>query len=196
MQRRGRQALPGRVACVLAQGFEDSEFQLPCDALVRAGFEVDVIAAEDGKPLEGKAGKVRVKPNQHINKMPPVESYDALLIPGGHSPDFLRADPRFVKLVKAFETLQRPIFAICHGPQLLLTAGLVHEGRTLTAWRTVQGDLRYTGATVKDEPLVVDGTWVTSREPGDLPQFCRAMVQILEGVFPTREEDRAGALIQ
>jgi protease I len=175
-----------RVACLLAQDFEDSEFQVPYNALVDKGVEVDVIAAEDGKPLDGKKRHVRVKPNLHINKAAP-EAYDALFIPGGYSPDILRADPRFVKFVRHFASLDRPIFAVCHGPQLLLSAGLVGQGRTLTAWKTVQGDLRYTGATVKDEPVVVDNGWVTSRQPDDLPQFCETLLKVLEQTFPEEE---------
>src|SRR5207245_2121620 len=92
-------------------------------------------------------------------------------LPGGHSPDRLRADERMVDFVRAFR--DRPIFAICHGPQLLITANLV-RGRTLTAWKTVQVDLRNAGAVVPDREVVVDANLVTSRSPADLEAFVGA----------------------
>ena len=107
-----------------------------------------------------------------------AEDYVALFIPGGHSPDHLRIDRRFVELTKAFDARQKPIAAVCHGPQLLITAGLV-KGRTLTAWPTIQEDLRQLGANVKDEPVVVDRNWITSRKPDDLRAFSDAILDRL-----------------
>jgi protease I len=80
--------------------------------------------------------------------------------------------------VKEFDATKKPLAAVCHGPQLLISAGLV-KGRTLTAWKTIQEDLRQIGASVKDEPVVRDGNWITSRQPGDLQQFSDAVVQAL-----------------
>jgi protease I len=168
----------GKVACVLSNGFEDSEFREPVDALEEAGHEVEIIGAEKNQMLAGKKGKERVAVTRGIDEARP-EVYAALLVPGGHSPDQLRADPRFVAFTRAFAGLGRPLFAICHGAQLLMTAGLIGPGRTLTAWPTVQGDLKYTGAEVKDEPVVIDDSWVTSRGPADLPRFCQAIVERL-----------------
>lgn len=102
--------------------------------------------------------------------------FDLLFIPGGYSPDHLRADERFVEFVKAFDESGKWIAAVCHGPQLLLSANLV-KGRTLTAWRTVQDDLELAGANVKDEPVVIDRNWITSRHPGDLDLFSRAIIE-------------------
>jgi deglycase len=156
-----------RIACVLAEGFEDSEFKKPYDAFRDAGHEVVVIGANKGDKLAGKNGKEKTKADLGIDEAH-AEDYHALFIPGGHSPDMLRADPRFVAFTKAFA--ERPILAICHGPQLLMTAELV-KGRKLTAWKTVQGDLRGSGAEVVDEEVVVDGNLVTSRQPDDIPAF-------------------------
>jgi protease I len=166
-----------RIACVLAEGFEDSEFKKPYDAFRDAGHEVVIIGADKGKTLAGKAGKERAKVDLAIADAAP-ESFDALLIPGGHSPDQLRADDRFVQFVKAFE--HKPIFAICHGPQLLLTAEMV-RGREMTAWKTIQGDLRCAGAHVMDEAVIVDDNLVTSRQPDDIPAFVRESLALLEG---------------
>ena len=167
-----------KVACLLGDGFEDSEFRSPYEALKSAGHDVDVIGAEVGQVLKGKAGKEAVKVEKSIGSVRP-EDYGLLFIPGGYSPDHIRGDARFTDFVKAFDALKRPVAAICHGAQLMMSAGIVGKGRTLTAWQTVQKDLEYTGATVKDEPVVVDRNWVTSRKPDDLPRFNEAVLQAL-----------------
>jgi protease I len=182
-----------KVAVLLGQDFEDSEFRLPYDRLQREGHQLHVIGTKAGEELVGKQGKERVKADKGIDEVRP-EDYDALFIPGGFSPDHLRADKRFVDFVRRFDALKRPLFAICHGPQLMLSAGIVGKGHTLTAWQTVQGDLRLTGATVKDEPVVRDGHWVTSRKPDDLEQFNNAIVQLLsETEAASRAETRPQA---
>jgi protease I len=166
-----------RIACVLADDFEDSEFRVPCDAFKDAGHEVIVIGTQSKQKLEGKRGKEKVKTDLGVDDARP-EGFDALFIPGGYSPDKLRADDRFVRFVRAFA--HKPIFAICHGPQLLLTAGMV-AGRRMTAWKTVQGDLHLAGADVVDQEVVVDGNLVTSRKPEDLPAFTRESLALLSG---------------
>jgi protease I len=170
-----------KIACVLAEGFEDSEFRKPYDAFIAAGHEVEIIGSKRGETLKGKAGKEEARATAGIDQARP-EDFDALFIPGGYSPDHLRADPRFVQLTGSFVRLGRPVLAVCHGPQLLMSAEVVGKGRTLTAWSTVQGDLKYTGATVLDQPVVTDGNWVTSRQPADLPQFCQASLKLLSEV--------------
>jgi len=164
-----------KVAVLLGEGFEDSEFKVPYDRLKAEGFEVDVIGRETGEELRGKRGKVTTKATRSIADARPL-NYDALVLPGGYSPDKLRADERFVRFVKDFDATKKPLAAVCHGPQLLITAGLV-KGRTLTAWSTIQEDLRQIGARVKDEPVVKDGNWITSRKPDDLQQFSDALIQ-------------------
>jgi protease I len=164
-----------RIACLLGPGFEDSEFRVPFDRFVAAGHEVTVIGLERDAKLEGKNGKESVTADAAIDQVRPDE-FDALFIPGGHSPDVLRGDERVVRFTRAFA--QRPIFAVCHGPQLLLTAGMV-QGRTMTAWKTVQGDLLCAGATVMDREVVVDRNLVTSRKPEDLDAFARESLRLL-----------------
>jgi protease I len=178
------------IACLLGEDFEDSEFRMPYDRMKAEGHTIHVIGEKAGREVKGKKGKEHVKAEKGITDVRP-EDYDALFIPGGYSPDHLRADQRFVDFVKTFDGLRRPLLAICHAPQLMMTAGIVGRGHTLTAWKTVQGDLRCTGATVKDEPLVRDGHWLTSRQPGDLPQFCDGISAMLaEGPPATRQETR------
>lgn len=158
-----------RIACVLANGFEDSEFKKPYDAFRRAGHEVILIGLKAGEPLQGYRGKEKAKTEKDLDEVRP-DQFDALFIPGGQSPDHLRVDDRVVNFVRAFR--DKPIFAVCHGPQLLITAELV-RGRKMTAWKTVQVDLKNAGANVVDEEVIVDRNLVTSRKPEDLDAFIR-----------------------
>ena len=171
-----------KIACVLGQGFEDSEFRVPYDRLRNEGYQVDIIGVTAGEELKGYKGKEKVRAEKGVDEAR-AEEYDALLIPGGQSPDHLRADKRMVQFVKAFEEQGKLIAAVCHGPQLLIAAHLV-KGRTLTAWQTIQDDLRQIGATVKDEPVVEDKNWITSRKPADLEPFSQAIVERLEDGAP------------
>lgn len=164
-----------RIACVLGQGFEDSELKVPRDKLEAAGHEVVVIGTKKGETLEGKGGKESVTAAMAIDDARP-DAFDALFVPGGYSPDHLRADDRFVAFTKAFA--DKPILAICHGPQLLLTADVI-RGRTLTAWKTVQADLQKAGENVVDREVAVDKGLVTSRKPDDLDAFVRESLRVL-----------------
>lgn len=169
-----------RVACIVDSDFEDSELQGPCEALRRAGHEVVIVGKEAGGELVGKRGQVRVAVDVGLDTADPAD-FDALLIPGGYSPDRLRADERAVRFARAFFDRPRPVFAICHGPQLLITADVV-RGRRMTAWKTIQDDLRKLGADVVDADVVVDGLLVTSRQPSDVPAFSREAVALLQRV--------------
>ena len=173
-----------RIACLLDTDFEDSEFRKPYDALRDAGREVTIIGLEAGKELAGKKGHETVRAEKGIDQVRPVE-FDGLLIPGGYSPDHLRADARVVEFTRAFFTDERPVFAVCHGPQLLMTAGVV-KGRRMTAWKTIQDDLRCCGADVVDEEVVVDRMLVTSRQPSDLEAFSGEAVAMLDRVPAAR----------
>jgi protease I len=159
----------GRIACLLASGFEDSEFRVPYDRLRQAGYLVEIIGVRAGEKLEGEHERETATTDFGIDEVQ-VADYQGLLIPGGYSPDKLRADQRFIDFVKEFDATRRPLAAVCHGPQLLLAAEL-QRGRTLTAWKTIQSDLRQAGANVVDQEVVVDGNWITSRRPDDLPAF-------------------------
>ncbi len=173
-----------KVACVLANGFEDSEFKQPYDALREAGHEVTIVGIEAGKTLNGDKGRETAIVERSFAEVKP-EDFDALVIPGGFSPDRLRAQPPAVDFVKAFFRQKKPVMAICHGPQLFITAGTYKDHR-MTAWRTIQGDLKLLGANVVDEEVVVDRNLVTSRQPQDLPAFIREGLRLLEKVPAAR----------
>jgi protease I len=157
--------------------FEDDEFQKPYQAFRDAGQEVVVVGEQGGQELRGYGGRVTHVTEAGIDEVRPDE-FDALFVPGGYSPDHLRADPRMVDFARTMMESDKPVFAICHGPQLLLTAGAV-RGRKMTAWQTVQGDLAKAGADVVDEAVVVDRDLVTSRKPDDIPAFVPAALEKL-----------------
>lgn len=167
-----------RIACLLDEGFEDSEFRKPYQALTASGHEVVVVGFVTGADLKGKRGEERVRTDRGIADVNSGD-FDALFLPGGYSPDHLRGDARMVAFTKGFFLRERPVLAVCHGPQLLITAGVV-TGRTMTAWKTIQGDLRLAGANVLDQEVVIDGNLVTSRQPADLDAFSKASLGVLE----------------
>jgi protease I len=163
-----------KIACLVGPEFEDSELTLPMRRLEEAGHEVELLGAKGGEEVTGKRGKKTVTVDASVHERRP-DQYDALLIPGGHSPDHLRVDHDVVQFVREFGATGRPIAAVCHGPQLLIEAGLV-DGVRMTAWRSVWTDLGNAGADVVDEEVVEDGPFITSRKPDDLEAFSRALV--------------------
>lgn len=165
-----------KVAAIMTNEVEDIEYQSPHEVLVAAGHTVDLVENEAHKAIVGKHG-AEFMTDKSIDDIT-VEEYDALFIPGGFSPDQLRADVRYVNLVKDFLLADKPIFAICHGPQIMIQTGLT-KGRILTGYVTIVPDLYYAGAIVKDEPVVVDRHLVTSRTPDDLKQFNQAILKQL-----------------
>jgi protease I len=173
-----------KVACVLARGFEDSEFKQPYDALREAGHEVTIVGIEAGQQVQGDKGRETATIERSFSDVRP-DQFDALFVPGGVSPDRLRAQPAAVAFVRAFFDARKPIMAICHGPQIFITAGTYKDHR-LTAWKTIQHDLKLLGADVVDEEVVVDRNLVTSRQPQDIPAFIREGLKLLEKVPAAR----------
>ena len=167
-----------KIACVLDRGFEDSEFEKPYNAFKEAGHEVVIIGHEAGKEITGSKGRVTTKTEKGIDDVQP-EEFDALFIPGGSSPDHLRYNQKFNRFVAALMSADKATFAICHGPQLLIAADQ-YKDRTMTAWYTVQDDLKKMGAKVVDEEVHVDGNLVTSRKPDDIPAFIRESLVLLK----------------
>jgi protease I len=167
-----------KIATLMTDMFEDVEFTDPEKAFKEAGHEVVTIEKEKGKSVKGKQGDATVKIDESIDDVNPAD-FDALLLPGGFSPDQLRADDRFVKFTKHFMDEKKPVFAICHGPQLLITAKAL-EGRKATGFKSIKVDMEYAGVTYEDKEVVVCGNQlVTSRTPDDLPAFNRESLALL-----------------
>lgn len=170
--------LSKKIAVLVTDMVEDSEYTEPVHAFKEAGHEVINIEKEAGKTVKGKQGEAVITIDKGIDEVNPNE-FDVLLIPGGFSPDQLRADDRFVQFTKMFMDEKKPVFAICHGPQLLITAKAL-EGRGATGYKSIKVDMEYAGATYKDEEVVVcQEQLVTSRTPDDLPAFNRESLKLL-----------------
>lgn len=160
-----------KVAVIMTNMVEDVEYTSPVEALQNEGHEVEVIAPEAGE-IEGKQGG-KFQADKSINDASP-EDYDAILVPGGFSPDLLRADEegRFGKFAEHFLQQDKPTFAICHGPQVLIDTDLLKE-RNITSFISVRKDLENAGAKVHDKSVVVCSNLVSSRSPDDLEDFNR-----------------------
>lgn len=165
------------VAMILGPEFEDSEFRVPYDRLKEAGHDVTIIGPRAGETVEGKRGNVKARVDASPGDHAPSE-FDALVIPGGHSPDNLRTIDSVVSFVREFANSGKPVAAVCHGPQLLIEAGVV-RGRTMTSWPSVKLDLQNAGADWVDREVVHDGSFITSRKPDDLEAFSKELLSVL-----------------
>ncbi len=185
-QTQGQQLDGKRIAVIVADGFEQTEFEVPVTRFREAGATVEVLAP-DAKHLEHIEGESHGKPaagtkaDKLLSDARP-EDYDALLIPGGlKSPDTMRQSQAHLDFVKAFVSADKPIAAICHGPWLLADADAL-KGRTVTSWPAIRRDVERAGATWRDEPVVTDGKLVFSRKPADAEQFAETLIGMLAGV--------------
>lgn len=177
-----------RVAVLAADGFEQVEVTRPRKALEKEGAMVDIVSLRSGKILGMNLlvpGK-RVRVDHKVDEVS-ANDYDALLLPGGFiNPDALRQSEDALEFVRAFSRAGKPIAAICHGPWVLISAGLA-TGRRLTSWPGIRDDVTNAGGIWEDAPVVRDNTWVTSRGPHDLPQFHEAMIELFaEQEIPAR----------
>ncbi len=166
-----------RIAFVLADDYEDSEFRQPYEAVRERGHEVVVIGRSPDEEVSGKRGGDRVTIEMGSDGLDAGE-FDALVIPGGYSPDKLRTDPKIVAFVTELVESGKPVAAICHAAQLLVESEVL-DGRTLTSWPSVRKDVENAGGTWVDQELVEDGNLITSRKPDDLPAFCGALLERL-----------------
>jgi protease I len=173
----GKDKKMSKIAVIIDDWFEDSEYTEPVSEFRGKGHDIIHIGLEKGKTVKGKKQQTPVMIDQSVNQTG-ADHFDALLIPGGYSPDKLRADPGAVALVRDFMEKNKPVFSICHGPQLLISADVI-QGRTLTGFTSIIQDIKNAGATFVDEAVVTDGNLVTSRNPNDLPGFIHAALEKL-----------------
>ena len=168
-----------RIAILAEQDFEDSELIEPLKAVKEAGAQVFVVGSGSQASYKGKRGRATVKVDIDADKVR-AEDFDAIIIPGGYAPDKMRLHQPMIDLVRKAHDLGRVVAAICHGPQLLISADIV-RGRRLTSWPSVAIDLKNAGANWVDEPMVKDGNIITSRKPSDLPLFNSTIIRALGG---------------
>ncbi|OXM63085.1 type 1 glutamine amidotransferase domain-containing protein [Amycolatopsis vastitatis] len=177
-------ALQGRrVAILAADGVEQVELEKPRQAVLDEGATVELVSLDTGEiqAMNGDIDKGDRFPVDRKVADVEVGDFDALLLPGGTmNPDHLRTDPAAVKFAGDFVRAGKPVGVICHGPWTLVEADVV-RGRTLTSYPSIRTDIRNAGGTVVDEEVVVDNGLVSSRNPDDLPAFCRTVVREFAG---------------
>ena len=185
-----------KVAFIVSHEFEDVELLYPVLRLSEEGAGV-VIGICTEPPLSTRPAGIRGVVTGRFGTTVPLlvmeegrrhrtcdykelraEDFDALIIPGGFSPDFLRINSHVINLVREFHRQGKVLAAICHGPQVLISAGLL-RGKRATCYAAVRDDLINAGAEFVDEPAVRDGNIVTAQVPDTLPEFCRAIVEAL-----------------
>lgn len=161
---------------ISADNFEDTELLVPYYRLKEEGLEVDVASIRKGR-IKGLHG-YEVEAAKTLEEVNP-EDYDILILPGGRAPEVIRKEKRAIELARHFFKNNEPVSAICHGPQTLITAGLL-KGRHATCYKSVAQELKDAGAIYEDKEVVVDGNLVTSRQPADLPAFLRETMRLLK----------------
>jgi protease I len=166
-----------RIAILAEDDFEDSELMEPLRAIKDAGARVMIVGSGSKKNYKGKRGLVEVTVDTTADKVE-AGKFDAIIIPGGYAPDKMRLYQSMVDLIRKAHEAGKIIAAVCHGPQILISADIV-KGRRVTSWPSVAVDLKNAGATWVDEPVVRDGNIITSRKPADLPKFNKAIIEAL-----------------
>jgi len=164
------------VLILIDNNYEDMEALYPYYRMLEAGHSVTIVGSprgtytsKHGYPIEADKSPSEIE----------MKNFDALIIPGGQAPDRMRTKPDMVKLVKEALKKDMVIGAICHGAQMLIEAEAI-KGRKATCYISVKTDLKNAGAIYEDSPVVVDKKLVTSRHPGDLPDFCHALVNMIK----------------
>jgi protease I len=163
---------------ISADNFEDTELLVPYYRLKEEGIHVDVASMNRGK-IKGKHG-YEVAVDKTLKEVKP-EEYDILILPGGKAPEAVRKEKKAIEIARYFFDRDKPVSAICHGPQTLITAGLM-KGKHATCYKSVAPEMKEAGAIYEDREVVVDGGLVTSRQPSDLPAFLRETMKKISGL--------------
>lgn len=159
---------------ISADRFEDLELLVPYFRLKEEDIEVDVATIGDKKKIKGERG-YEVDVTKSLDDVNP-EDYDLLVLPGGRAPEAIRKDKKAIDIAKTFFEKNKLVSAICHGPQLLISAGVL-KGRHSTSYKTVSQELKDAGAIYEDKEFVVDKNYISSRQPSDLPYFLKEMMK-------------------
>ncbi|HUK37358.1 MAG TPA: type 1 glutamine amidotransferase domain-containing protein [Vicinamibacterales bacterium] len=166
-----------RIALLVEQEFEDSELTGPLEALRAAGATVVVVGPTANTDYKGKKLGTIVT-SELAAGAAKASSFDALVIPGGHAPDKMRMRHAMVDFTREMMDAGKPVAAICHGPQVLISANAL-RGRTLTCWPSIAIDVKNAGGMYVDKPVVEDGNLITSRKPDDIPFFNDAIIRLV-----------------
>jgi len=166
-----------KIAVIIDDMFEDVEYTQPAEAFKEKGHQLVHVGLKEREEVTGKKKGTVVRIDKSVRDADP-DQFDALLIPGGYSPDRLRADEDAVVFTRKFMDSGKPIFSICHGPQLLISADGI-RGRKLTGWKSIVQDIKNAGGLYEDKEVVVDGNLISSRQPSDIPAFIKASLDRL-----------------
>ena len=177
-----------RIAALVGDGFEESELLEPRRALEEAGAIVTIVGIDEKarQKIRGKRGLddgASVRAEELVADVT-AEDFDALLVPGGTSPDRIRADRDVQRFCREFDAVKKPMFSIGHGAHVLISAQLV-RGRQVTGAHSIADDIRNAGGLYRDQPTVTDSNWVSTRGGEDIPQFDRAMLEKLATTVAT-----------
>jgi len=164
-----------RALIISADEFEDTELLVPYYRLKEEGLEVDIASIKKGK-IKGKHG-YEVEVSKSVDEIEP-DDYSILILPGGRAPERLKKENRVLDIVRHFFEKNKPVSAICHGPLVLASSGVI-SGREVTGYRATKEELIKAGAIYKDKEVVIDGNLVTSRQPSDLPSFLKETLRHL-----------------
>jgi len=162
-----------KVLIISADNFEDSELLVPYYRMLEEGHGVDIASIKKGK-IKGKKG-YEVEANKALKDVS-SEDYDILILPGGKAPEAIRKEQKALAIARDFFDKNKPVAAICHGPQTLISAGLM-KGKHATCYRSVAPEMKEAGANYEDKEVIVDGNLITSRQPSDLPAFMKEIMK-------------------
>lgn len=172
--------LTGKRIAILAENmYQEMELWVPYYRLREEGANVTVVGTTGATTYTSKTG-YPVNADVAAGEVT-ADNFDAIIIPGGYAPDMMRRSPAMVKLVKDAFHAGKVVAAICHAAWMLCSAGIL-KGKTATCYYSIKDDLMNAGAHYVDQEVVVDGNLITSREPKDLPAFCREVIKALEKV--------------
>jgi protease I len=172
-----------RIAFLATDMVEQVELTEPWKAVEEAGGRPELVSLEEGE-IQGfdHYDKADTFPVDRTVSEASADDYDGLVLPGGvGNPDTLRTDEDAVRFVRTFVESGKPVAVICHGPWTLVEADVV-RGCTLTSYPSIKTDIRNAGGDWVDREVVVDGNLISSRQPDDLPAFCRTLVEELASV--------------
>jgi len=164
-----------RTLIISSDLFEDSELKIPYQYLRKLGVSVDIASLKKGTIIgkHGFSADVTVT----LDEVDP-KRYDILILPGGKAPSAIRKESKALEIARYFFNQNKPVAAICHGPQILISAGLL-GGRVVTGHKSIEKELKNAGAIYKDEEVVIDKNLITSRQPSDLNAFIEAIKQCI-----------------
>jgi protease I len=167
-----------KIAFIVDEMFEDSELKVPYDEAQRVGHETVIVGLEAGKELTGKKDDVTITTDVSIDDVS-ADQFDALVIPGGYSPDKIRTNEKMVELTRGIYEAGKPVAAICHAGWMLVEAKIIAD-KTVTSWPSIKTDLINAGANWVDQEVAEDGNLITSRKPDDLEAFTKTLLSQIE----------------